>query len=152
MKTVEMNCVRAASKFIGASEVPGIVHNPLILAMLQLDAKWVQDDETAWCSAFVNFICFFLDFPRTRSLSARSWLQIGQVIKLEDAEVGNDIVILKRGKGKQPGPETISAPGHVGFYAGHDKTYVHVLGGNQSNSVSIAKYKVSDILGVRRIG
>lgn len=148
---METNAIRVGSKLIGIKEVPGIVHNPLILAMLQLDNKWVQDDETAWCSAFVNFVCFFLELPRTRTLNARGWLQIGQVIKLEDARPENDIVILKRGAGKQPGPETISAPGHVGFYVGHDKTHVQVLGGNQNNSVSIAKFKIADILGVRRI-
>lgn len=29
--------------------------------------------------------------------------------------------------------------GHVGFVVGHDKTYYHVLGGNQSNKISITK-------------
>jgi len=29
--------------------------------------------------------------------------------------------------------------GHVFFVVGHDKTYFHLLGGNQGNSVSIVK-------------
>lgn len=31
-----------------------------------------------------------------------------------------------------------SGKGHVGFYAGEDKTAYRILGGNQSNSVSLA--------------
>lgn len=39
--------------------------------------------------------------------------------------------------------------GHVGFLAGHDATYFHVLGGNQSNAVTIAKIAKSRLAGMR---
>ena len=88
---------------------------------------------------------------RSKSLMARSWLNVGYAIDIDAAEVGWDIVIFKRGSGAQPGPNVINAPGHVGFYAGMNGTKVQVLGGNQGDAVSIKGYSKSRILGVRRI-
>jgi uncharacterized protein (TIGR02594 family) len=140
-----------AQRFIGVTEGPGAVNEPLVLAMLKLDAKWVQDDQTAWCSAFLNFVCFVLGMPRSRSLAARSWLLVGTSIPLTDAQVGSDVVVLTRGGGKQPGADVIRAAGHVGFYAGQDATTVQILGGNQADSVSIASFPKARILGIRRL-
>lgn len=139
-----------AQRFIGIKEVLGAKHNPLILAMLQLDAAWVEDDETPWCSAFVNFIHWLWHLPRSRSLAARSWILVGISTELRTARVG-DIVVLTRGKGPQPGLDVIKAPGHVGFYAGQTETTVEILGANQANTVSIASFPKSRLLTVRRI-
>lgn len=124
--------------------------NPLVLAMLQTDANWVEDDETAWCSAFATFVCKFLGLPRSHSLAARSWLLIGTSIPLTDARAENDVVILSRGKNPQ-GPSVLQAPGHVGFYAGQDASTVSILGGNQDDAVNIAPFPKSRILGIRRL-
>jgi len=140
-----------AQRFVGIKEVPGKQHNPLILSMLQLDAAWPEGDEVAWCSGFLNFICWLLRLPRSKSLRARSWLGVGTPVMLEDARVGWDIVILSRGPGEQPGPEVIDAPGHVGLYAGHYTTRVLLLGGNQSDTVQVSQYARDRILGVRRL-
>lgn len=139
-----------AKKFIGIKEAFGTKHNPLIVAMLQLDAKWVEDDETAWCSAFVNFVHWLFDRSRSHSLAARSWLLVGTSIELRYAQLG-DIVVLTRGKDPQPGVMVIKAPGHVGFYAGHTETTIEILGGNQGNAVNIASFPKSRILSIRRI-
>lgn len=143
---------KLAERFVGLKELPGPKHEPFVLGMLQLDAKWVQDDETAWCSAFVNYCNHLLRQPRSKSLAARSWLQIGEEIPLGFAQVGFDVVILQRGAGKQPGPEVIKAPGHVGYYAGKtpDGKSVLLLGGNQANAVNVAAFAIGKILGVRR--
>jgi hypothetical protein len=69
----------------------------------------------------------------------------------DDATPGFDVVTLKRGGGRQPGPDVIEAPRHVGFYAGTEGERILVLGGNQRNSVSIARYAKSRLLGVRRL-
>ncbi len=140
-----------ASRFIGIKEIDGATHNSQILAMLHLDAKWPKGDETPWCSAFVNYIAWLCRLPRSKSLRARSWLSVGAHIPLFAAEVGSDVVVLKRGSGKQPGPSVIEAPGHVGFYAGRDSDSVFILGGNQSDSVSVAPFPISRILGVRSL-
>lgn len=148
---MEITPFTIAQRFIGVTEGPAAVNNPLVLAMLKLDASWVEADAVPWCSAFVNFVCFLLETPRSRSLAARSWLTVGASVPLTDARVGSDVVVLKRGAGAQPGPEVLAAAGHVGFYAGQDAAHVLVLGGNQSDKVSIAPFKKSQILGIRRL-
>ncbi len=144
-----------AQRFIGLDEVPGQDHNPAILAMLQLDMTWPEGDEVPWCSAFVNYCCWLLRLPRSKSLMARSWLAVGQPIDLADARPGFDIVIISRGD--NPPPATVlDAPGHVGFYSntllgGAGNKSVHLLGGNQGNAVSVQGYDASRVLGVRRL-
>jgi len=126
------------------------------MAMLKLDGDWPQDDKVPWCSAFVNRMCWFLRLPRSKSLLARSWLEVGHSVPLIEAIVGFDVVILKRGRGNQPGPDVIKAPGHVGFYAGYESGpdgfgKILILGGNQSDSVSVQAYDERRLLGIRRL-
>lgn len=147
-----------AQRFTGMKEIPGSEDNPQILAMLKLDMDWPEDDEVPWCSAFANYCTWILRLPRSKSLRARSWLEVGRAVDPADAQVGFDVVILKRGSGDQPGPEVIKAPGHVGFFAGWDltdddwqKNAVLLLGGNQGNTVSVRPYPRSRLLGIRRL-
>jgi len=148
---IKTSAFRVAKTFIGIREIKGSVDNPQILAMLKLDTDWPSNDEIPWCSAFVNYIAKLLDLERSKSLRARSWLEIGMSIPIESAIIGEDVVIIKRGKGQQPGPENMTAIGHVGFYAGQDEHLIYLLGGNQSDSVSIAAYNKVHVLGVRRL-
>lgn len=137
-----------AERFIGVEEWPGAVDNPMIMAMLKLDNSWPTDESVPWCSGFANFICWLVRLPRSKSLAARSWLAVGQSATLAAARVGFDVVILNRG-----GPMDPSTPGnaHVGFYAGTEGKFVLVLGGNQGDTVSLARFPVKDILGIRRL-
>jgi len=140
-----------AQRFIGIEEVGGPVSNPQLLAMLRLDASWVNDDETPWCSAFVNYVAWLLRLPRSKSLAARSWLSVGVPITLDMAEPNADVAVLSRGPHPQPGPSVLAAPGHVGFYAAEADDTVWLLGGNQDDSVSVAPFSRSRVLGVRRL-
>lgn len=133
------------------SEIPGSTHNPQILAMLQLDQAWPEADEVPWCSAFANYCCWIIGVDRSRDLRARSWLRVGRAIELAEARPGFDVVILQRGGGSQPGADVLDAPGHVGFFAGTDQGLILLLGGNQSDSVNIARYPADRLLGVRRL-
>lgn len=146
-----MTAFDLATRFTGIEEAKGAATNPMVLAMLRLDATWPEGDEVPWCSAFANFITWILRLPRSKKLSARSWLAVGKPIAIEDATPGNDVVILKRGDGVQPGPEVIDAAGHVGFYAGRTGQFVHVLGGNQGDQVCVMAFPVARVLGVRRL-
>ena len=139
-----------AQRYSGIKEVGGSIDNPAILAMLRLDNEWPQNDEVPWCSGFINHICWLARLPRSKDLRARSWLIVGKGITLDEAEPG-DVIILKRGKGDQPGPEVLKAPGHVGFYAGRFGEFIEVLGGNQSDTVKVSRYPVKRLLGVRRL-
>lgn len=140
-----------AERFIGASEVDGAAANPLIMSMLKLDSEWPEDDSVPWCSAAMNYWAWLLRLPRSKSLRARSWLQVGTAVPIHSAKRGFDVVILKRGNGPQPGPEVIEAPGHVGLYSGGDLEHVYLLGGNQGDRVCVARYEATRVLGVRRL-
>jgi uncharacterized protein (TIGR02594 family) len=139
-----------AQRFVGVREVSGNLDHPQIMAMLTLDTTWPTHDEVPWCSAFVNYICWLLRLPRSKNLMARSWLAVGRPVGLNDAVVGFDVVVLNRADGPQAS-NILDAPGHVGFFAGRESGRVVVLGGNQSNQVSLAQYPAEKVLGVRRL-
>jgi uncharacterized protein (TIGR02594 family) len=145
-----------AQRFVGVSEITGDKDNPLIVWWSQLSNPSTEDDETPWCSAFLNGMCWIMRLTRSKSNAARSWLNVGRVINLEDARPGWDVVILDR----PPNP----ASGHVGLFAGLEKkvihhdwgqeilpSKVHLLAGNQGDAVSVAAFPQSRIIGVRRL-
>jgi len=141
---VNITAFDLAQRFIGVKEVRGNLDNPQILAMLRLDEAWPSGDETPWCSAFVNYIAWLMRLPRSHKLNARSWLSVGMSISAQDAKPGYDIVILSR----PPSPES----GHVAFFAGLEPpNTVMLLGGNQGDSVCVAPFSASRIIGVRRL-
>jgi len=124
---------------LGQSELPGPAHNPRIVAMFDELGHLGQADETAWCAAFVGACLERAGFASTRSLRARSYLAWGASI--EEPVLGA-IVVLRRGN-----DPTL---GHVGFLVGTSGTHVFVLGGNQSNAVSVAPFDASQVLGFRQ--
>lgn len=132
-----------ASEEVGMQEIKGPMHNPEIVQMFaDVGHSWVKDDETAWCAAFVGAMIERAGLPSTRKLNARSYLDWGKSVDLADAEPG-DMVIFSRG-------DPSGWQGHVGFYVRNAGAHIEVLGGNQSNSVSVARYPKSRLLGVRR--
>jgi len=148
MRVTQTSAYSLAERFIGLSEVEGVASNPAILAMLRLDAKWPEGDDVPWCSAFVNYIAWLLRLPRSKSLRARSWLDVGY--PTNDPQRGFDVVVLARA-GSTLDASVRDAPGHVGFYAGEKDSRVFVLGGNQSDSVSIASFDMDSLLDIRRL-
>jgi uncharacterized protein (TIGR02594 family) len=146
-----LSAYELAERFIGVREVPGVASNPQVLAMLRLDHQWPGGDHVPWCSAFLNYIAWLLRLPRSKDLRARSWLRVGRALHIDEARRGFDTVILRSPGRHEPGPEVIDATGHVGLFAGLESSRVLVLGGNQSDRVSVARYPVSRVLGVRRL-
>lgn len=140
-----------AQRFIGLHEVPGPKDHAFILWCLSLCGLGEAHDETPWCSAFLNGIAWLLRLPRSKSAAARSWLNVGRSIPLEQAQPGFDVVVLWRGSAPQPGAHVLEAPGHVGLFAGLEGPDVLLLGGNQGDSVSVARFPKVRVLGVRRL-
>lgn len=139
------------ARFMDIKEEAGpTLNNPAIMAMLKLDNSWPENDEVPWCSAFVNYIAWLLDLPRSKNLMARSWLTVGQPVALARAKQGYDVAIFRRGGG-QAGPEVLNAPGHVGFFHSNTSGRIKLLGGNQGNTVSLANFPEATLLGVRRL-
>jgi uncharacterized protein (TIGR02594 family) len=151
MERIQISAFDLAQRFIGVKSVNGAASNAQVLAMLQLVTPTVNDDDVPWCSAFMNYIAWLLRLPRSKNLLARSWLSVGVTVGMDSAEVGFDVVILKRKGPDEPGPENLTAFGHVGLYAGREGDLLWVLGGNQNETVSITTFPVSRLLGIRRL-
>ena len=126
---------------IGAREVPGPKHNPLVLLWWRLIRRGgIKSDEVPWCSAFVGAMFEQVGMASTRYESARSWLDWGR--RLPEPAYGC-VVVLARGPGQGAG-------GHVGFVAGADvRGRLLVLGGNQGDAVSIVAFDRARVLGYR---
>ncbi len=123
---------------LGQSELAGATHNPRIVAMFDQLGHPGQSDETAWCAAFVGACLERVGISSTRSLRARSYLDWGTPT---DKPASGAIVVLKRGSNP--------AQGHVGFLVGMTSTHIVVLGGNQSNAVTVAAFSRDLVLGFR---
>ena len=134
--------LKVALREYGVTEIPGTgKHNPEVVKYFQeAGFPTVMDDETSWCSAFMNWCMVKAGRKGTGSLSARSWMIWGE--KVMEPKLGDVAVFWRQNpQGWQ---------GHVGFYIQHDNINVWVLGGNQSNQVNIQKYPGTQLLGYRR--
>jgi len=128
----------------GVTEKVGKLHNPIILHYFQeIGHKWVATDETAWCSAFINWVALKANRQRSGKLDARSWLKVGT--KVTKPKQGDVVVLWRERK--------MSWKGHVGLFINYseDKKYIYVLGGNQNNQVNIQRYPAYRLLGFRRL-
>ena len=138
------NFLEVATSQIGVKEIRGESHNETIVNYAkEAGFEWVNDDETPWCSIFINWCALQANLKGTNKATARSWLAVG--ISTENPEPG-DIVVFWRGK-------INSWQGHVGIFMGYDQTgeRIYTLGGNQGNQVSISAYPISNLLGFRRL-
>jgi uncharacterized protein (TIGR02594 family) len=136
--------IKTAIAELGQKEVPGADDNAAIVRYAHESGfSWINDDETPWCSIFVNWCAKKVNLRGTGKADARSWLFAGQ--RIDSPEPG-DVVVFWREK-----PE--SWKGHVGFFFGFSKDglRVYCLGGNQGNQVSISAFPVNTILGFRRL-
>ena len=129
----------------GTKEITGVVDNPEVLKYFSdigFDGEMLKD-ETAWCSAFVNWCSFKAGYQMSGRLDARSWLNIGCEIEAEGKQYG-DLVIFWRGS-------IDGWKGHVGYYVNELNGVIYTLGGNQGNQVNISGYPKSRVLGYRRL-
>jgi uncharacterized protein (TIGR02594 family) len=129
--------MNVAVRELGIAEIPGAKHSERILAYHAATTLGAKDDETPWCSSFVNWCMAASGIEGTRSAAARSWLSWGRPATEED---WGAVVILTRGGSWQ---------GHVGFLVGIAGSQVLVLGGNQANRVSVAPYPQAKLLDLR---
>lgn len=127
-----------ARNYLGTREVPGAKHNNVIVGFFRRVTGQSLSDETAWCAAFVGSCLKEAGLVGTGKLNARSYLTWGA--KLARPRLGC-IVVFKRGSS--------SWQGHVAFYLGETASHVEVLGGNQPDAVTIARYPKSALLGYR---
>lgn len=133
-----------AQRLVGeVNERPGAANDPFIVWCHGSTTMGEAADEVPWCSSFVNRLAWLLRLPRSKSAAARSWLDIGESIRLEDARPGYDVVVFTRGASP--------TAGHVAIFAGLEGNTVRVVGGNQSNAVTVAAFPRDSVIGVRRL-
>ena len=133
------NPALTASQYINYSEN---THRSELAAYIGVDPK-----RTEWCAAFVNAVLTESGIPNNilheYPYAARSFLEWGVAVK---EPTPGDLIIFPRGN--------ISWQGHVGFYLSttiiNNTEYYYILGGNQSNKVSINLYQATRALGIRR--
>lgn len=122
----------------GVEEISGEQDNPRIVEYHQCTSLKATDDETAWCSSFVNWCMTRSGIAGTNSAAARSWLNWGQAL---DSPKEGCVTIFSRGNKPWQG--------HVALYTGETSGHILVLGGNQGNEVNISSYRKSRLLGYR---
>lgn len=123
----------------GQAEYAGGRENPRIIALFrEVGHAQIKNDEVAWCAAFCGACLERAGIRSTRSLLARSYLDWGQ--QLEKPRAGA-IAVFRRGNDP--------TKGHVGFWLAETDEDVLLLGGNQSNAVSVVRYPKSRLLALR---
>jgi uncharacterized protein (TIGR02594 family) len=133
--------LRRAFADLGLKEVPGKGSNPRIVEMYALAKNsGVKEDSVPWCSAAVNAWMAESGIEGTRSLLARSWLAWGTKPALKPLPRGA-VLIFKRGNS--------SWQGHVCLLLEDNGSVLTVIGGNQSDAVTIARYRRTSLIGAR---
>lgn len=139
----ELPWVQEAKRVMGRHESRD---NSFLKKWLKSDGKTLGDPaQLPWCGDFVE-TCIRLALPAepfkgrvaANPYLARNWLEFGQPCEPALGSVG----VFWRGK-----KEGVS--GHVGFLMGEDDASFYVLGGNQSNSVSVTRLDRGRFLGAR---
>lgn len=135
--------IQIALSQYGIKEISGEQDNPEVtkyFTEIGFDGKKLKD-ETAWCSAFVNWVAKKSNRSYSKKLNARSWLKVGSPTA---TPIIGDVVVLWRSSRD-------SWKGHVGLYIREDEDNIWVLGGNQGNQVCIAPYPKYRLLQYRRL-
>lgn len=118
-----------ALKLLGTKEIAGKENNPVIIAWGKETGmdKIYSNDETPWCGLLMAVVAKRAGKSIPKGAAwAKSWANFGT--KVTSAMLGDVITFSRPGGG-----------GHVGLYVGEDPSAYHILGGNQSNAVTIAR-------------
>lgn len=130
-----------ARGLIGTDELPGSANNPVIMGWARDLDQWYPSDATAWCGLFVAH-CMAVGAPDEpqdfNRLGAQQWLKYGEPVPI----CYGAIAVFWRGS-------PTGGLGHVGFIVGQDADTFHILGGNQSDSVTVARVSKTRLLGFR---
>lgn len=131
-----------ARALIGTKEIIGKIHSETILGWakeLKIE-KIYTNDEIAWCGLFIAYVAkkagLEINMTAREALWAKNWNNFGT--RQTIAMLG-DVLVFSRETG-----------GHVGIYVGEDEKCYHVLGGNQSNQVSVTRIIKGRCIGIRR--
>lgn len=126
-----------AKQEIGQKEISGAQNNPRIISYHATTALQATNDETAWCSSFVNWCLKQVNITGTNSAVAASWTNWGQSAHA----LGGAVTVIHN---SQAANSSLTTSGnHVGFLVQETETHYLLLGGNQSNQVKISSFPKS---------
>lgn len=130
-----------AIKLYGVVEGKDSRDNPVILSWAKEVGGWIgrfyDRDSIPWCGLFMAVICKRAGLAyNQKALSALSWSGWGNP---SATPMLADVLTFTRKGG-----------GHVGLYVGEDKKHFFVLGGNQSDKVSIMRISKTRLYEARR--
>ena len=129
IKKEELPWIAIAREEVGVKEITGKDHNPKIIEYHSFTSGNFKDDETPWCSSFVNWVMSQVGIKGTNSAGAYSWKNWGK--KLDKPAYGSLAVIVNK-----------NGTGHVGFVVAVTKNNnLVILGGNQKDEVRYSIYK-----------
>lgn len=127
---------------LGLTETPGAASTPRVVALFrEAGHPEITSDATAWCAAFAGACLARSGLAPSGSLMARSYLRWGHAI---DTPRLGAVAVLTRGGDP--------SAGHVGFWVGESGEHILLLGGNQSNAVTVAAFAKSRLIGFRWTG
>ena len=124
-----------ALKLLGTKEIKGSVNNATIMSWAKEIGgnveKVYKADEVPWCGLVHAVIALRAGKGVVKDpLWALNWGTFGDYV--EEPMLGDTLVFVRT-------TATGKRAGHVGLYVGEDDTAYHVLGGNQSDSMSITR-------------
>ena len=129
IKKEELPWIAVAREEVGVKEITGKDHNPKIIEYHSFTSGNFKDDETPWCSSFVNWVMSQVGIKGTNSAGAYSWKNWGK--KLDKPAYGSLAVVVNK-----------NGTGHVGFVVAVTKNNnLVILGGNQKDEVRYSIYK-----------
>lgn len=136
--------IQHAVRLYGTKEVPGSGNNPEIMSWARevgLQSTY-SADSIPWCGLFAAVVAKRAgkEVP-TNPLWALNWRHFGEPVS---SPLLGDVLVKTRTT------STGTVAGHVAFVLGSDKTHWHVIGGNQSDAVTIARINKKDRLWFRR--
>jgi uncharacterized protein (TIGR02594 family) len=129
--------VAHAELLIHENSIPG-QNNARIVEYHQTTTLKATDDETPWCSAFVNWVLEKAGYSGTGSAAAKSWLDWGT--KLTEPREGAISVVKQKAASTTAGT---SSGFHVAFLVSASPSILRLLGGNQSNAVRFSDFSTA---------
>ena len=134
-----INAIDIAKKYLGLEECRD---REALIKLFSLAGLRVDPETTPWCAAFVNSIEHLCGREGTGRLNARSFLNYGEEVDIDEAVPG-DICVFTRANSP--------TLGHVAYYYDSvDENTIKVLGGNQGDKVCIENHSLDNLLSVRR--
>ena len=149
---------------LGTNEIPGKGSNPVIeswrdeLNKAGCSVVGFSDDAVPWCGLFAAIVAHRAGkTPVSSPLWAMNWRNFGVEIASNVGTTAKPKLAFKPGLKASLGDVLVfqrktatGFAGHVGFYIAEDTDAYHVLGGNQSDSVTITRVVKSRCVAVRR--